>query len=289
MAGWAKFAIPLSIFFGLTVSLAYPTYVPLTWTVTMLSTAVAYGLLSPVISAKKILFLGGSTPHTALLAISLGFIFSAYLGGPVLSWSVVIGVFLIYIIGYLIYRGFEPDRATAIYVGTAASLSVLSLYYIATHFSMYTSISSIIIGDPLLAGKSGALVSLTIASIMTLFLITSYDELVYIGIDSEYARLAGLRVRYYDLAFYTLLGLASVSLLRIIGYILTHVYILLPGAIGAAVSKGSREALYNSVAVSMTSSLIGLYAAVALDLSPAGTTGVILALSYVFLTLARRR
>jgi zinc/manganese transport system permease protein len=276
------------VLLGALVSIFSPELVPLPWTIVMVSAAIAYGGLSPIVSARNLFFLGGSIPHTALLAASIGILLSNIVGWSVLGWSFVVGVFMIYIVGYLIYKGFEADKTTAIYVGTVASLTVLTLYYVSIHYPLLTSISSMILGDPLLAGKRGAVLSGVIAFLVILSLYLTYDEQIYIGLDSDYSRLVGLRVWAYDLLFYTLLGITGVGLLKIVGYILTHVFILLPGAIGSMLSKGSRETLYYSISLSIISSLVGLYVSVITNLSPSGTTGLVLVSLYILLFLSRR-
>ncbi|HDJ26667.1 MAG TPA: hypothetical protein ENF34_05065 [Candidatus Bathyarchaeota archaeon] len=114
---------------------ALASYLNPRWVAVMVSAALAYGFLSSLVAARRLYFLAGASAHSALLAAVLAFPLAATTG--LLSehaWALLVGLALMYVVGYMIYRGVEPDTATAVFVAATASASVLAIYYVLTRF-----------------------------------------------------------------------------------------------------------------------------------------------------------
>ncbi len=259
------------------------------WVAVMVSAAIAYGTMSSIVAARRLYFLAGASAHSALLAAVLALPLASYLG--LLSeraWAILIGLGLIYSAGYLIHRGVDPDVATSIFVAATASASAIAIYYILTRFPMEAELWAIMVGDPLLASRSEAIYALAVAGITAAAVRITYKEQICIGLDREFARLSGIRTWAYDLLAFTLLGLITVSLIKVVGFVLEHVLLLLPSAIATRVSRSSEAVLLTSLAVSITAALVGLHISVLADLSPAGVVGLILLGAYIACLAARR-
>jgi len=256
----------------------------------MVSAAIAYGLLSPVIAARRLYFLASASPHSALLAAVIAIPIARTIGfGNEYLWAVFIGALLIYIVGYMIHRGIDTDIATALFVAFTASSSVLAIYYILTRFPVKTNIWAIIVGDPLLVDWNDTYYAIIIAIVISASIILTYREQICMGIDYECSRLAGIRRQLYDWLVFTLLAIATVALIRIVGFVLEHVLILLPSAIAITIARNAFKAIVTSLLTSLFSSIMGLYLAITLDLSPAGVTGLVLLSIYVFGILIKKR
>ena len=259
------------------------------WVAVMASSALTLGAISALVGARKLFFLAGAAPHSGLLAVLVA-IPLAYMTGydPVVIASLV-GVLLVYMVGYAIHRGHDPDVSTSVFIAFSASLSVILAYYVLTNYPVQTDISAIILGDPLLATPTEALFMMGLSAVSFVIVWTTYREQVSIGIDRDSARLAGIKVWVYDLIVFTLLGLAAAALLRIIGFILEHVLILIPVSIALTASKSSGKAFTISILSALTAGLLGLNIALVLNLPPSGVTGVILLAYYLLSLLGRGR
>ena len=282
-------AIVLSIML-LTVAIALAYASSIIWVTVMLSAAIAYGFLSPIVAARRLYFLAGALPHSALLAAIISIPLARVT--PVLSeyfWAILVGLLLTYIVGYMIHSGIDPDVATASFVSFTASASVVSIYFVLTAFPVETNITAIIIGDPLLASYSDALFALAVALAGLLFVSLTYCEQVCIGVDRDSVRLTGINMKFYDIVVFTLLAITTVALIKIVGFVLEHVLILLPASIAITVSNSSREALFYSIFSSIIASLGGLYLAITVNTAPAGVTGFILLSLYIVAMIIRRR
>lgn len=268
----------LSITHGLLLSCAYNPI----WVVILTSSAIAYGALSTLVAARRLYFLAGATPHAALFAVILSLPLTITLGiGTEIMWSTIIGVLLIYIAGYAIHRGINSDIATSVFVAFTASGSVLAGYYVLTRYPVEFNIASLIIGDPLLTGLNDAVFAAVIASATFLGVYLTYREQISLGIDRDSAYLSGINAKVYDLLIFTLLGVVAIGMLRIVGYVLEHILILLPSSIALTTAKTMNEALEISIITALTASLIGLHIGIILNLSPAGLTGLVLLTYYI--------
>ncbi len=260
------------------------------WITVMLSAAIAFGSLSSLVSMRKLYFLAGATPHAALFAVTLSIPLTQLLGmGSSLVYSIIIGIALVYIVGYSIYKGVNSDIATAVFVGFTASGSVITAYYVLTYFPVEYDLTALIMGDPLLSSTEQAILSAILAITVFIIVYLTYREQLSLGIDRESAMLSGLRIEVYDAIVFTVLGLVSIAMLRVVGYILEHILVLLPSSIAVISAKSAREALYISIISAITSALLGLHLGVMLNISPSGLTGLILLLFYIISLAGKRK
>lgn len=266
---------------------AYALHYSATASETMLGAALGLGGLGVLVAARRLYFLAGAAPHAALLAALLSIPAAYSLGGSIAAWIAVISTVLVYVVGYSIHRGGDPDTVTSVFVSMTASLSVILAYLVVSRYPLGVDLAALVFGDPLLASRTEALeASAAAAAILTLVLLT-YREQVYLGVDVDAARLAGLRTWLYDLAFYTLLGLGLGLTIRSVGFVLEHVMVLVPGAL-ATYAPSSRDALLYAVSASLLAGGAGLALGALLNVSPAGAAGLVLFLLYLAAYLAAR-
>ncbi|MEM0086499.1 MAG: metal ABC transporter permease, partial [Zestosphaera sp.] len=198
----------------------------LRWLLTFTSLGLIFGFLSPVIAARRLYYLSAAAPHSTLFSIALSLIVTGT------SWSnnyyvvaVAVSVLLMFGVSYMVRSGLDPDVATSVFVAGTTASSVLILYYVSVNYRMTYSVNALILGDPLLISYN-ELVMLSLTSIMTATLvITTFRENVCAGVDIDLLKLSGVKLALYDLVPYFLLGLASVVLLRLVGYVMSHVMI----------------------------------------------------------------
>lgn len=264
------------------------TYNPV-WVIIIFATGTIYGSLSNVVALRKLYFLAGASPHIALLAVTLSIPTTYLLGGEAIIYAFIYSLIMIYIVGYMIYKGVDTDIAISLIVGITASLTVLAIYYVLTNYPLEYSLSAVIMGDPLLTSWSDAYLAVFLAvTTFTLIYLTRHEQLS-LGIDQVSTMLSGIKILFYDLLMYTLLGLGVVGLLRITGYILEHILLLLPPSIALTCSKSADEAFTLTIIVALASSLLGLHLALILNLAPSGVIGVLLSILYIIAFIGGRK
>lgn len=261
------------------------------WLLIIAVSSLIYGNLSTLISARRLFFLASVTPHSALLAVLTAVVLSNVFG--VLNeflWSALIGCCLMLIIGYTIYRGADTDIVTSLYVALSASVSVTVMNYVLTTFRVGYSLWRVVLGDPLLTTWDDLLYVSIVAILTTSLTAMTLKYHVYAGADPDYVKLVGARRWLYDFTLFLLLGITSVALIKVTGFILQHVLILLPSIIAAKVTESSAKAYLLSLMVSLTAGIAGLQIAVLINLSPSGSIGVTLIAIYaISLLIAKVR
>ncbi len=260
---------------------------PAEWSLAIGAAGAALGSVSLLVYVRRLLFAAAGAPHAAFFAASLSIVISASLGGPRLLWTVIVGLSIVYLLGYAAHRGIDPDDATALVVSASSSLGVLTSLYVLSKYSYGSSVIGIVMGDPLLAGRGEVLAGLAVAAVAVAVTLGAAREIAYIGLDRDDALLSGVRVWLYDLALYTLLGLVVMGLVRIVGFVVEHVLLLLPGAIAARRGGPGYGPVLASIAITLLAGGLGLVAAILFDLAPSGVIGLIVVAA--FLVAVRRR
>jgi ABC-type Mn2+/Zn2+ transport system permease subunit len=279
----------ISVLLALAFYFAFPGRFSAIWLAVLISASASFAIISSMMAARNLYFLGGAIPHSALLSASISMLASLTIGGNAFLWSLPFNVFMILAVGYAIHRGVDANKAISVFVGITASLTVTVLYYLTTHFYVARSVTSDILGDPLLATTSDAYLALSVLALTLVVYVFTYKENTMIGLLGNDAWLSGVNVYFYDFIFYILIAVVSTSYMKIVGFILTHIFILIPGAVASISSWSTTEAIRVAVGISMLSSSLGLILGVFLNLSPAGLSGVIMVLIYGFLSFVRRR
>lgn len=269
--------ILLSTIYAILLSIVYKSL----WIITIVSSAIIYGVLGNTIAMRRIYFLAGASPHIALLAVTLSIPTYRYISGNPIIYSIIYGLLIIYIAGYMIHRGIESNTAVSIILGLTTSLSILSIHYVLTNYSVEYNLYSIILGDPLLVDWFDVITLLTTAIVFLVLSILTYYEQLSVSIDPVSAKLSGLRIKNYDLLTYTMLGIGVVGLLRITGYILEHILLLIPPSISVLISRSAGETYLLTILLAITSSLIGLHFSILLNTPPSGFIGLILFIIYL--------
>jgi len=267
---------------------AYALSYSVTASETMLGAALGLGGLGVLVAARRLYFLAGAAPHAALFAALLAVPAAFSLGGSITLWILLISILLTYIVGYAVHRGADPDTVTSVFVSMMASLSVVMAYLVVSRYPLGVDLAALVFGDPLLASHVEAVEALAAAAVTLTLVLLTYREQVYLGVDVDAARLAGLRTWLYDLIFYTMLGIGLGLTIRSVGFVLEHVMILVPGAL-ATYAPSSRDALLYAVSASLFAGAAGLALGVLLDVSPAGMAGLVLFLFYLAAYLASEK
>jgi len=251
------------------------------WFAVMLGSAAAFSALSPLVYARRFNFFAASLPHSALLAVALGYVAAAFLGGNPAAWAVLLSLPPSLLLVLFLHKGVSEDSATSAFVAFTTSAGVAAVYYVLTSFPARVSLWSYILGDPLLASWEDAALAVAVGAFSLAVSLLLHSKEVSIGLDRDFSSLSGIRVKLHDYILAALLTLVSVSLLRAVGFVVEHVALLLPAAISSRIAGNSREFFVFSVITSLAAALLGLLLAVQLNLAPAAAYGFVLLAVYL--------
>jgi len=245
----------------------------------------AYIMVSLAFSATSLLtyyrrleFLVAESVHSGLLAVTAGYIIEYYVGGNVYYYAVPIGLLLVYTTMALVKRGFMQEKAISITSSLTLVLTILLVHYALTRIPVKYSISSILLGDPLLVSTGEAVFAIILSLVITFVILLIFRRVLEVSVDEVSAQLAGISVSFYEFLSYTLIGVVSITLLKFAGYIAEHVMLLLPASIAALYSNSVREHVWLGLVVGFFSATSGLSLSILLGGAPTGFTGLVLIL-----------
>ncbi|KXO16244.1 metal ABC transporter permease [Peptoniphilus sp. GNH] len=220
-------------------------------------------MIGIVMVNRKTSMIGDALSHTALTGVGLGLIlgFDPLIGSAIIC---IIAAFLI----ELIRKKFPQygDMATAVIMSTGLGLaSILSDFAPggnSLESYLFGSISSVTDRD-----------CINIAIIFILIVLTSvfrYSGLLAISIDSNLARLSGIKVRALNNLF-TLLSAITIALaVKIVGALMVTSLVVLPVATSLIVARSYKQTYFLTVALGVLYMMVGIISSYHFDIKPGG-------------------
>ncbi|MEM4756739.1 MAG: metal ABC transporter permease [Desulfurococcaceae archaeon] len=252
-----------------------------------ISMGIIFGITSVIVYYKRLEFMAAGITHAGFLSVVLGYLLEYYTGVNLYVYAVLMGLVIIYSAMMLIERGFDPGKASAVLVSSTSALSVLISYYVLTSIPVRFSVSSIVFGDPLLITSEEVILIISLALVLLIATPFFIYELISTSIDKVSASIAGVRVSLLNALAYTILGLSVIALLRVSGYIMEHVMVLLPSITAVYYADNLREHVVSTILVSIFACSAGFSLSLILGLSPTGTTGLVLITMFIIGYLLR--
>lgn len=251
-------------------------------TIGLIGAGVLLSTISYIIHLHRLEFLSAASTHFSLLAITVGYVISYYTSFNMYIIAAIVALGVIYTVLYLVNKGMLSERATALIVGATSFLTVIATYYAVTRLQgLRYDLASLMIGSVLFLRGEDLYFMIPLTITLVVFVAVFFDEIIELSIDEKSFIAIGRNPGVYRYLIYTFLGLATVGLLRIVGYITEHVLILLPSILVSPLARGSRNHLLLTVLVGVTSIVGGYYLSVQLDLPLSGGIGIVLFLLFI--------
>jgi manganese/iron transport system permease protein len=226
--------------------------------------------------------------------------------GDAISHAVLPGVVLAYIVGLPLGIGaFAAGMGCALSVGFLKEnsrikedtvMGVVFAGLFGLGIVLYTSIQTdvhldhILFGDILGVGADDLLQTGIIALVVTAIVLAKWRDLLLFTFDPQQAGAIGLPVRWLHYGLLTLLSLTIVAALTAVGIVLVIALLVAPGAIAYLISKRFGPMMVIATAVSVLSSLLGIYLSFFIDSAPAPTIVLLMSATFVvtFIVTTRR-
>ena len=227
--------------------------------------------------------------------------------GDAISHAVLPGVVLAYIVGIPLGIGaFAAGMGCALSVGYLKENSrikedtVMGVVFsglFGLGIVLYTSIQTdvhldhILFGDILGVSADDLIQTGLIALVVTAIVLAKWPDLLLFTFDPQQAGAIGLPVRWLHYGLLALLSLTVVAALTAVGIVLVIALLVAPGAIAFLISKRFAPMMLIAVAVSVLSSLVGIYASFFIDSAPAPTIVLLMSITFVvtFVVTTTRR
>lgn len=236
---------------------------------------VTCAVLAFFVVLRRMAFVGVGLSHAALGGVALGVV----LGVSPLGAAALFTTGVAWVIGWLGERGeLSEDTAIGVFFPTAMALGVV-LISLSPEYRQ--DLLGYLFGN-ILSVRREEVLPLAIFSATALGLLGFwFKELLYIGVDEEAARAAGIPVRGLRFLLLTLLAVTIVAAMRLVGIVLVSAFLVIPAATGQAVARSLRGMLVASVASALVSVLAGLWLSWLWDL-PSGASIVLVSAGLFF-------
>ncbi|GHA20776.1 membrane protein [Devosia pacifica] len=219
--------------------------------------------------------------------------------GDAISHAVLPGVVLAYVVGLPIAIGaFAAGMVCAIGTGYLREnsrikedtvMGVMFSGMFGLGVVLYTAITTdlhldhILFGNMLGASWADIAESAVIATVVTLVIVFRWRDLMLYVFDQQQASAIGLPVRLLHYGLLAILSLTIVGALKAVGIILVISLMVAPGAIAFLLTKRLSHMLIFATAISVFSTIAGIYASFWIDSAPAPT--IVLLLTAIFIVV----
>lgn len=243
---------------------------------------VGCAVLAFFVVLRRMAFVGVGISHAALGGVALGLL----LGVDPLVAALGFSVAVAWAIGAVGGRGkLSEDTAIGIFFPTAMALGVALMAGTPDYRQnllgyLFGNILLVQDGDLIFAG---VLVGGSLVAALAFF-----KELLFISVDEETARAAGLPAVALRYLLLTLIAVTIVSAIKVVGIILVSAFLVIPAATAQIVAPSVRWMLALSVAFALGSVVGGLWMSWALDL-PSGAAIVLVAAALFLVVMGGRR
>lgn len=244
--------------------------------------AVFTGLAAPVVGTylvqRRLALMGDGIGHVAVTGVALGL-----LTGTSPTWTAilvaVLGAILIEIIRERGHANGDVALAMLFYGGIAGGVLITSVAgQSAARLQQYLfgSITTISVDD--------VWITMVLAALVVLIGIGLSPQLFAVAQDQEFARVAGLNIRLYNVLVAALAAVSVTVAMRTVGLLLVSALMIVPVATAQQITRSFRATLIAAMGLGVLASFGGLlFSALVADVPP-GPTIVLLALSCFLLT-----
>ena len=232
------------------------------------------GPLGSFIVWRRMSYFGDTLAHSALLGITLGFVFDVNLNLAI----ILCAVFVALLLASLQRQHFIPsDTLLGLMAHTtlAAGLVTLSLMD-----NIRIDLNAYLFGDLLAVGRDDLITMGIGCALVLLALRKMWRGLLAATVSEELAQVEGYEVAKLRLLFMVLLAVVIASAMKLVGVLLITAMLIIPAAAARPFSSGPKQMALLATAISMLAVLLGLGLSYEFD-TPAGPS-IVLASAFFF-------
>ncbi len=238
------------------------------------------GMLSPLIVAKRLAFMGSALSHSSLLSIALSLsAFTLDQTLPLFAMNTLIIIILVSVLATFTYRQQIPtDSLIGIFLTISMALGIIILKLFS---KQNIDLSSLLFGNILLMTTTDLIILLLLVLLVFLTLWIPRHKWVFIIQDEEAALIQGVNVKFHHYLFYIILGVTVSASIKLMGTVVVNTLLLIPGVLALKVSRSLKSMMVISTAFSLVFSVLGLMIGNAFELPSGATVAVTLFLGLI--------
>ncbi|MCT4376892.1 metal ABC transporter permease [Leuconostoc suionicum] len=223
---------------------------------TALITSILVGIMSGIIGSFIILrgmsLMGDAISHAVLPGVAVAYM----LGINLLLGASAFGILAALLIGVVTMKSkLKNDTAIGIVFSAFFALGFILI----SLAESATNLHHILFGNVLAVSDSDLITTAIVLSIVLLFVVTFYKELLVTSFDSTFAKAYGLKTQIMHYALMLVLTLVTVTALQTVGIILIVAMLITPAATAYLLTNRMSHTMIVAAIFSVISSIVGLY------------------------------
>lgn len=232
--------------------------------------------LGVFVTLRKMSFFSDGIAHASLAGIAIGIM----AGVSPMNTALLVGALFGAIIFLLEKKtNIASDAVIGVIFTTGLALGVVLL---SLQQGYQPELISFLFGSILAIGKSDLYLIAGFSLFISVFLIRYLRHITIITIDRDNAWLQGIKVSFFELAFYVMLSIAIVLGVKLLGIILISALLIIPPTAAKLLSSSFKNFIAASIILGEISIAAGIALSYYLDL-PSGAV-IILVNSFLFIT-----
>lgn len=231
-------------------------------------TGIICGLIGTYIVSRRIVFISGGITHSSFGGLGIAYFLgiSPLLGAAIFSLASALGIQYI-----TEKKKVREDSLIGIFWAAGMAIGILFIFMTPGYAP---NLMSYLFGSVLTVSSTQILLMLGLCIITIIFFYLFFRPIFYIAFDVEYAKTHKIQVNIFNRLLMSLLALAIVLSIDVVGIILVIAYLTIPQSIASIFYKDFKGMLIASAIICPLGSLLGLFASAMLNI-PSGATIIV--------------
>lgn len=262
----------------------------LTALIAAFAASIAGGVMGSYVVVKRIVSLSGSIAHSVLGGMGIFLFLKRTQGWSALTplqGALLAGLLSAFLMGWvhLRYKEREDTLISAIWA-TGVSLGVL---FIALTPGYNVDLLNFLFGNILWVNKQDLVLLFALDAAILLLVPLFYKRFLALCFDEEQALLQGLRIKSLYLILLSLVALATVLLIQVVGAILVITLLAIPASIAGSLNRTLWKMMLLATLLGALFCVLGLYLSYLLNWPPGATISLVAALFYAISLVKGRK
>lgn len=243
--------------------------------------AIAAAMIGTYIIARRLVALCGGVTHACFGGLGLGY----FLGISPIAMAAVFAIGSSLGVEWL-SRRFRVREDSAIAVIWAIGMAVGVLFVFLTP-GYVPELNTFLFGNILTVSECDIIAFAVYTVLLAAFFIWRFREIVAVAFDRDFARVAGLPVRFISVTMTVMTALCIVLTIRLVGVMLLMSMLSLPMMIAEVWSHRFAPLMTASAIISVTCSIAGLFIGAVIDVPCSAIIVILLSAAYLLSRIAR--
>ncbi len=251
--------------------------------------AIACGIVSPLIVAKRYAFIGTAVSHSTFLGLSIALSLVASENSlMVFLITLIITLILVTALAKSTFRQKLPsDSLIGIFFTSSMGIGIIIHFLFAKERG---DLLGYLFGNILLLENQDIILCFVLMLTLIPLFFIPLKKWLYVIYDEEGALVSGINVKFFHYLFFLILTFLIVSALKLAGTVLIETLLLIPGVFALKMGRNIKQVFIFSIGFSILSSILGLYFANLWNLPSGATmavTQLLILLLFLFLNKIR--